>query len=85
MIAIAGADLVLPGRVLAGASLILDGNRIAAIESRPTIDPAGATAAVGEAIDRHLRPLLAASPEERRESRYRKFRAMGRFETTTRP
>ena len=44
-------------------------------------DPAGATAAVGEAIERHLRPLLRASAEERREERYRKFRALGRFET----
>jgi len=44
-------------------------------------DPAGATAAVGEAIERHLIPLAAMSDEERREGRYRKFRALGRFET----
>jgi acetyl-CoA carboxylase carboxyl transferase subunit alpha len=44
-------------------------------------DPAGAAAAVGEAIERHLRELMQMSPEERREGRYRKFRAMGRFET----
>jgi len=44
-------------------------------------DPAGATAAVGEAIERHLGPLVAMSPAERRETRYRKFRALGRFET----
>jgi acetyl-CoA carboxylase carboxyl transferase subunit alpha len=43
-------------------------------------DPAGAAAAVGEAIERHLRELLDWTPEERRERRYRKFRAMGRFE-----
>ncbi|HEY6147857.1 MAG TPA: acetyl-CoA carboxylase carboxyltransferase subunit alpha, partial [Thermoanaerobaculia bacterium] len=35
-------------------------------------DPAGATAAVGEAIERHLRPLLAQAPDERRDGRYRK-------------
>jgi acetyl-CoA carboxylase carboxyl transferase subunit alpha len=45
-------------------------------------DPAGATAAVGEAIERHLRAVLSRSPQERREERYRKFRAIGRFETT---
>jgi acetyl-CoA carboxylase carboxyl transferase subunit alpha len=44
-------------------------------------DPAGATAAVGEAIERHLAPLVAMSSAERRETRYRKFRALGRFET----
>jgi acetyl-CoA carboxylase carboxyl transferase subunit alpha len=44
-------------------------------------DPAGAAAAVGEAIERHLKELLEFDPEERRERRYRKFRAMGRFET----
>jgi len=44
-------------------------------------DPGGATAAVGEAIERHLAPILAMSPEERRETRYRKFRKLGRFET----
>jgi acetyl-CoA carboxylase carboxyl transferase subunit alpha len=45
-------------------------------------DPAGATAAVGEAIERHLRPLLSQSPDERRDGRYVKFRALGRFETS---
>ena len=43
-------------------------------------DAAGATAAVGEAIERHLRPLLAQGSDERRDGRYRKFRALGRFE-----
>jgi acetyl-CoA carboxylase carboxyl transferase subunit alpha len=44
-------------------------------------DPAGAAAAVGEAVERHLREVQALTPEERRERRYRKFRALGRFET----
>jgi acetyl-CoA carboxylase carboxyl transferase subunit alpha len=44
-------------------------------------DPAGAAAAVGEAVERHLREIQALTPEERRERRYRKFRALGRFET----
>jgi len=44
-------------------------------------DPAGAAAAVGEAIERHLKDGLDLTPEERRERRYRKFRALGRFET----
>ena len=48
-------------------------------------DPAGATGAVGEAIERHLRPLLAQEPERRRDDRYRKFRALGRFETAPGP
>jgi len=43
-------------------------------------DPAGAAAAVGEAVERHLRDVLSLTPEERRERRYRKFRAMGQFE-----
>jgi acetyl-CoA carboxylase carboxyl transferase subunit alpha len=45
-------------------------------------DPAGAAAAVGEAVDRHLREVADLTPEERRERRYRKFRSMGRFEST---
>jgi acetyl-CoA carboxylase carboxyl transferase subunit alpha len=44
-------------------------------------DMTGAAAAVGEAVERHLRGVLDLTPEERRERRYRKFRAMGRFET----
>ena len=43
-------------------------------------DPVGAAAAVGEAVERHLRDVAALTPEERRERRYRKFRAMGQFE-----
>jgi acetyl-CoA carboxylase carboxyl transferase subunit alpha len=48
-------------------------------------DPAGAAAAVGEAIQRHLREISDLTAEERRERRYRKFRAMGRFETAPPP
>jgi acetyl-CoA carboxylase carboxyl transferase subunit alpha len=48
-------------------------------------DPAGASAAVGEAIERHLKELLGLTPEERRERRYRKFRALGAIETAARP
>jgi N-acetylglucosamine-6-phosphate deacetylase len=43
MIVLAGADLVLPDRVLAGGSLVLDGDRIAAIESHALDVPTGAT------------------------------------------
>jgi acetyl-CoA carboxylase carboxyl transferase subunit alpha len=46
-------------------------------------DPAGAAAAVGEAIGRHLEEVLDLTPEERRERRYRKLRALGRFETAS--
>ena len=42
-IVIAGGDLVLPDRILTNASLIIDGTRIATIESKSLIDPAGAT------------------------------------------
>jgi acetyl-CoA carboxylase carboxyl transferase subunit alpha len=45
-------------------------------------DPQGAAAAVGEAVERHLREVLDLTAEERRERRYRKFRALGRFETS---
>lgn len=48
-------------------------------------DPAGAAAAVGEAIERHLKELLGLTPEERRERRYRKFRVLGAIETAARP
>ena len=46
-------------------------------------DPAGAAAAVGEAVGRHLAEVLDLTPEERRERRYRKLRALGRYETAT--
>lgn len=45
-------------------------------------DPAGAAAALGEAIDRHLREVAELTAEERRERRYRHFRALGQFETS---
>jgi acetyl-CoA carboxylase carboxyl transferase subunit alpha len=48
-------------------------------------DPDGAAAAVGEAIERHLRELLDLTPEERRERRYHKFRALGAIETASVP
>jgi acetyl-CoA carboxylase carboxyl transferase subunit alpha len=48
-------------------------------------DPAGASAAVGEAIERHLTEVTDLTPEERRERRYRKFRALGATETAARP
>jgi acetyl-CoA carboxylase carboxyl transferase subunit alpha len=48
-------------------------------------DPAGATAAVGEAIERHLREILELTAEERRERRYKKFRGLGAIELTARP
>ena len=48
-------------------------------------DPAGACAAVGESIERHLKDVMDLTPEERRERRYRKFRALGATETAARP
>ncbi|MGE5276983.1 MAG: acetyl-CoA carboxylase carboxyltransferase subunit alpha [Acidobacteriota bacterium] len=44
-------------------------------------DAPGAAAAVGEAVERHLKEVSELTPEERRQRRYRKFRALGRFET----
>jgi N-acetylglucosamine-6-phosphate deacetylase len=43
MIVVAGGDLVLLDRIVTGGSLVLDGSRIAAIESKARVDPAGAT------------------------------------------
>lgn len=43
-------------------------------------DPAEAAAIVKDAILRHMKPLLAMSPEQVREDRQAKFRAMGMFE-----
>jgi len=43
-------------------------------------DPAGAIAATGEAIARHLKDISSLTSEEMRERRYRKFRTLGRFE-----
>ncbi|MBI2189106.1 MAG: N-acetylglucosamine-6-phosphate deacetylase [Acidobacteria bacterium] len=43
MIVLSGGDLVLPDRLLAGGSLIIDGARLAAVEPRDRADVAGAT------------------------------------------
>lgn len=42
MIVLAGGDIVLPDRVLASGSLLIDGDRIVAIDDRSSIRPAGA-------------------------------------------
>jgi N-acetylglucosamine-6-phosphate deacetylase len=42
MIVLAGADLVLPDRILTRASLVIDGERMTALEARDRIEPAGA-------------------------------------------
>jgi len=54
MIVLAGGDLVLPDRILTAASLIIDGNRIAAIAARDRVEPAGAT--VVDVRDRYVVP-----------------------------
>ena len=43
MIVLAGGDLVLPGKILTHASLLIDGARIAAVEPKARVDAAGAT------------------------------------------
>ena len=43
MIVLAGGDLVLPDRILSSASLVIEDTRIAALEAKAGIDPAGAT------------------------------------------
>ena len=43
MIVLAGGDLVLPGKILSHASLLIDGARIAAVEPKARVDAAGAT------------------------------------------
>src|SRR5690606_1672316 len=43
MMVLAGGDLVLPDRVLAGASVVIDGEQIAGLDPRPRVAPAGAT------------------------------------------
>jgi acetyl-CoA carboxylase carboxyl transferase subunit alpha len=48
-------------------------------------DPAGACAAVGEAVERNLSEVADLTPEERRERRYRRFRALGQFESAGAP
>jgi N-acetylglucosamine-6-phosphate deacetylase len=42
VIVVSGGDLILPGRVISAGSLIIDGGRVVAVESR-RVDPAGAT------------------------------------------
>lgn len=48
-------------------------------------DPAGAAAALGEAVERHLTQVAELTAEERRERRYRHYRALGQFETVGSP
>jgi N-acetylglucosamine-6-phosphate deacetylase len=54
MIVLAGADLVLPTRILGSGSLIVDEDRIVAVDSRDRVEPAGAT--VIDARDRFVVP-----------------------------
>jgi len=61
MILLAGGDIVLPDRVVPRGSLLIDGDRIAAIDHRPSIRPAGArvfdatgTCIVPGFVDAHL-------------------------------
>ncbi len=42
MIVIAGGDIVLPDRILTSASLVIDGDRITAIEAAARVDSPGA-------------------------------------------
>src|SRR5918994_400502 len=42
MLVLAGGDLVLPDRILTSASLVIDNERIAAIEPRSLVDVSGA-------------------------------------------
>lgn len=42
MIVLAGGDLVLPDRILTGGSLVINGARVAGVESKARADPAGA-------------------------------------------
>jgi N-acetylglucosamine-6-phosphate deacetylase len=53
VIVVSGGDLILSGRVVSEGSLIIDGGRIAAIESR-RVDPAGAT--IVDATDCYVAP-----------------------------
>ena len=53
MIVISGGDLVLPGRIVTEGALVIDGGRIAAIESH-RVDPAGA--AIIDAADCYVVP-----------------------------
>jgi N-acetylglucosamine-6-phosphate deacetylase len=42
MIVLAGADVVLPDRIVTRGSLLIDGSQIVAIDPRPRVEPAGA-------------------------------------------
>ena len=53
MIVVSGGDLILSGRLVSEGSLIIDGGRIRAIESR-RVDPAGAT--IVDASDCYVAP-----------------------------
>jgi N-acetylglucosamine-6-phosphate deacetylase len=53
-IVLSGGDLILPDRILSGASLILDGERIAALEPRERVESAGAL--VIDARDQYVVP-----------------------------
>jgi N-acetylglucosamine-6-phosphate deacetylase len=54
MIVLAGGDLVLPNRIIQRGSLVIDGNRITAIDDRASVDPAGAR--VIDVTDRYVVP-----------------------------
>ncbi|MGH9346111.1 MAG: N-acetylglucosamine-6-phosphate deacetylase [Vicinamibacterales bacterium] len=54
MIVLAGGDLVLPDRILDAASLVVDGERIVAIDPRARVEPAGAT--VVDVSDQYVVP-----------------------------
>ena len=54
MIVIAGGDVVLPDRILTSASLIIDGQRIAAVEPVARVDSPGAT--IVDAADCYVVP-----------------------------
>ena len=53
MIVVSGGDLILSGRLVSEGSLIIEGGRITAIESR-RVDPAGAT--IVDASDCYVTP-----------------------------
>jgi N-acetylglucosamine-6-phosphate deacetylase len=54
MIVIAGGDIVLPDRILTSASLLIDGDRIAAVEPSARVDSPGA--AIVDAADCYVVP-----------------------------
>ena len=54
MIVIAGGDIVLPDRILTSASLVIDGDRIAAVEPSARVDAPGAT--IVDAADCYVVP-----------------------------